>query len=74
VWEFVGGAPRVNRWRTMKQVPARTAQSDALSRDPARRGFKFVGSTILYAFMQAVGMVNDHTVDCHRYRTLARRA
>jgi DNA-3-methyladenine glycosylase I len=73
VWHLAGGVPRVNRWRTMKQVPARTAQSDALSRDLQRRGFRFVGSTILYAFMQAVGIVNDHTVDCHRYRTLARR-
>ncbi len=73
VWEFVGGAPRVNRWRTMKQVPVRTAQSDAFSRDLQRRGFRFVGSTIMYAFMQAVGMVNDHTVDCHCYAPLARK-
>jgi DNA-3-methyladenine glycosylase I len=67
VWRFVGGAPRVNAWRTMKDVPARTAESDALSRDLRRRGFTFVGSTICYAFMQAVGLVNDHTIDCHRY-------
>jgi DNA-3-methyladenine glycosylase I len=67
VWSFVGGTPRVNRWRTLRQVPARTAQSDALSRDLLGRGFKFVGSTICYAFMQAVGMVNDHTIDCFRY-------
>ncbi|HSL21030.1 MAG TPA: DNA-3-methyladenine glycosylase I [Vicinamibacterales bacterium] len=67
VWRFVGGAPRVNAWRTMKDVPARTAESDALSRDLRRRGFTFVGSTICYAFMQAVGLVNDHTVDCHCY-------
>jgi len=67
VWDFVGGTPRVNRWRTPRQVPARTAESDALSRDLIARGFKFVGSTICYAFMQAVGMVNDHTVDCFRY-------
>ena len=66
VWRFVGGTPRVNRWRAPGQVPARTAQSDALSRDLLARGFKFVGSTICYAFMQAVGMVNDHTVDCFR--------
>jgi DNA-3-methyladenine glycosylase I len=66
-WGFVGGAPRVNRWRTLRQVPARTPQSDALSRDLLGRGFKFVGSTICYAFMQAVGMVNDHTVDCFRH-------
>ena len=68
LWEFVGGAPRVNRWRSFKQVPPRTAESDALSRDLLRRGFKFVGSTICYAFMQAVGIVNDHTVDCFRYK------
>jgi len=66
VWGFVNGAPRVNRWRTLEQVPARTPESDALSRDLARRGFKFVGSTICYAFMQAVGMVNDHTIGCFR--------
>jgi DNA-3-methyladenine glycosylase I len=70
VWGFVGGSPRVNRWRTHRQVPARTAESDALSRDLKLRGFTFVGSTICYAFMQAVGMVNDHTVDCFRYREL----
>jgi DNA-3-methyladenine glycosylase I len=67
VWRFVGGTPRVNRWRSMRQVPPRTPQSDALSRDLLGRGFKFVGSTICYAFMQAVGMVNDHTIDCFRY-------
>ncbi len=72
MWQFVGGRPRINRWRTLKEVPARTAESDALSRDLRRRGFRFVGSTICYAFMQAVGMVNDHTVDCFRYRPLAR--
>ena len=68
LWNFAGGAPRVNHWRTLRQVPARTSESDALSRDLAIRGFTFVGSTICYAFMQAVGMVNDHTVDCFRYR------
>lgn len=67
VWRFVGGAPRVNRWRTLQQLPARTPESDALSRDLLSRGFKFVGSTICYAFMQAVGMVNDHMIDCFRY-------
>ena len=67
LWTFVGGSPRVNRWRTHKQVPPRTTESDALSKDLQRRGFKFVGSTICYAFMQAVGMVNDHTIDCFRY-------
>jgi DNA-3-methyladenine glycosylase I len=67
VWSFVGGTPRVNHWRTLRQVPPRTPQSDALSRDLLGRGFKFVGSTICYAFMQTVGMVNDHTTDCFRY-------
>ena len=71
IWQFVGGKPRVNRIRSMKQIPARTAESDAMSKDLQRRGFKFVGSTICYAFMQAVGMVNDHIVDCFRYKTLA---
>jgi DNA-3-methyladenine glycosylase I len=66
VWQFVGGAPRINRWRSFAQVPARTTESDALSKDLASRGFRFVGSTICYAFMQAVGMVNDHTADCFR--------
>jgi DNA-3-methyladenine glycosylase I len=68
LWDFVGGAPCVNKWRSFQQVPPRTAESDALSRDLLRRGFKFVGSTICYAFMQAVGIVNDHTVDCFRYK------
>jgi DNA-3-methyladenine glycosylase I len=67
IWAFVGGTPRVNGPRELKEIPSRTAESDALSRDLLRRGFKFVGSTICYAFMQAVGLVNDHTVDCFRY-------
>lgn len=67
IWGFVGGAPIKNTWATLKDIPAKTAQSDAMSKDLARRGFKFVGSTICYAFMQAVGMVNDHTVECFRY-------
>jgi len=67
VWAFVGGSPRVNRRRTHTQVPPRTTESDVLSKDLLRRGFKFVGSTICYAFMQAVGLVNDHTIDCFRY-------
>jgi len=67
LWRFVDGVPVRNAWRTLAEVPARTAQSDALSRELRRRGFNFVGSTICYAFMQAVGMVNDHTVDCFRY-------
>lgn len=68
LWGVVGGRPRVNRWRTLRQVPARTPESDALSRDLARRGFTFVGPTICYALMQAVGMVDDHTVGCFRKR------
>jgi DNA-3-methyladenine glycosylase I len=73
VWRFVGGAPLVNRWRAMKQLPARTPESDALSRDLQKRGFTFVGSTICYAFMQAVGMVNDHTAGCFRRNAGATR-
>jgi len=72
VWQFVGGTPRINSRQSMKQVPARTAESDAMSKDLKRRGFKFVGSTISYAFMQAVGMVNDHSIDCFRYKQLLR--
>jgi DNA-3-methyladenine glycosylase I len=70
VWSFVGGRPMQNALRTLKEIPARTVESDALSKDLKRRGFRFVGSTICYAFMQAVGMVNDHLVDCFRYREL----
>jgi len=62
----------VNAWRTLQELPARTAESDAMSKDLKRRGFRFVGSTICYAFMQAVGMVNDHAPDCFRYADLAR--
>ncbi|HEX7955260.1 MAG TPA: DNA-3-methyladenine glycosylase I [Burkholderiales bacterium] len=68
VWQFVGGKPRRNAWTSPRQVPASTAESDALSKDLKRRGFKFVGSTIMYAFMQATGMVNDHTTDCFRWK------
>ena len=71
LWTFVGGAPLQNRRRSHQGVPASTPESDALSRDLKRRGFSFVGTTICYAFMQAVGMVNDHTVDCVRYPALA---
>jgi len=70
IWQFVGGKPIRNRWDQFAQVPARTAESDAMSKDLQKRGFTFVGSTICYAFMQAVGMVNDHTVDCFRYRQI----
>lgn len=68
LWRFVGGKPKVNRFKSMKEVPARTPESDAMSKDLIRRGFTFVGSTICYAMMQAVGMVNDHDVKCFRYR------
>jgi DNA-3-methyladenine glycosylase I len=74
VWRFVGGRPRINKWRALKQVPARTDESDAMSKDLLGRGFKFVGSTICYAMMQATGMVNDHMVDCARYRAVMRSA
>jgi DNA-3-methyladenine glycosylase I len=70
VWRFVGGRPRVNRWKTMRQIPATTPESDALSKDLQRRGFRFVGSTIVYAYMQAIGMVNDHLQEC-AWRRLA---
>ena len=70
-WGFVGGRPVVKRRRSLRDVPARTEASDALSKDLKKRGFKFVGSTILYAFMQAVGMVNDHTKDCFRCKELS---
>lgn len=70
LWRFVDGQPRRNNWRTMSEVPASTAESDAMSKALIKRGFKFVGSTICYAFMQAVGMVNDHTTDCFRHREL----
>jgi DNA-3-methyladenine glycosylase I len=67
IWSFVGGTPVVNTWENIKQVPASTTISDAMSKDLKRRGFNFVGSTIMYAFMQATGMVNDHLVSCFRY-------
>jgi DNA-3-methyladenine glycosylase I len=70
IWRFVGGKPVQNRRRGTREVPARTKASDAMSKDLKKRGFKFIGSTICYAFMQAVGMVNDHTVNCFRYRQL----
>jgi DNA-3-methyladenine glycosylase I len=70
IWQFVNGKPIVNQWKAMGQVPATSAESDALSKDLKKRGFKFVGSTIMYAHMQACGLVNDHTIDCFRYREL----
>ena len=72
IWPFVGGKPKQNRWRKMKEVPTRTAESDALSKDLIARGFKFVGTTICYAFMQAAGMVNDHLVPCFRHQQVAK--
>ena len=71
IWQVVNGKPQVNALRSLKQLPARTPASDAMSKDLKKRGFNFVGSTICYAFMQAVGMVNDHVIDCFRYRTLS---
>jgi DNA-3-methyladenine glycosylase I len=74
VWAFVGGKPKINRWSRLSQIPATTKESDALSKDLKARGFRFVGSTIMYAFMQAMGLVNDHTTECflHRRRSAVR--
>jgi len=71
VWQFVGGKSLQNSWKSLQEIPANTPESDALSKDLLKRGFKFVGTTICYAFMQAAGMVNDHTVDCYRYTELS---
>ena len=70
IWRFVNGQPKQNAWRTQKKVPAKTAESDAMSKELSKRGFRFVGSTICYALMQATGMVNDHLVSCYRYDPL----
>jgi len=72
IWQFVDGKPRLNRCRSMMEIPAQSKDSDAMSKDLKQRGFTFVGSTICYAFMQAAGMVNDHLVDCFRYREVRR--
>lgn len=72
IWSFVGGQPKINRWKSVKQIPATSPESDALSKDLKKRGFKFVGSTVLYAHMQAVGMVNDHLVTCFRHKEVQR--
>jgi DNA-3-methyladenine glycosylase I len=72
IWQFVDGGTRVNRFKTPKQIPATSSESDAMSKDMKRRGFTFVGSTICYAFMQAAGLVNDHLVDCFRHREVQR--
>ena len=74
LWQFVGGSPKVNAWKTLRRVPAETKESIAMSKSLAQRGFRFVGPTIVYAFMQAVGMVNDHLVTCPRYTELTSRA
>jgi DNA-3-methyladenine glycosylase I len=69
-WRFVDGKPKLNRWKAMREIPATSPESDAFSKDLKRRGFSFVGSTIIYAHMQAVGMVNDHLINCFRYREI----
>jgi DNA-3-methyladenine glycosylase I len=74
LWSFVGGSPIQNAWSSTSEIPAETAESNAMSRDLKKRGFRFVGPTVCYAFMQATGMVNDHTVDCHRYAAVQRVA
>jgi len=71
IWTFVGGMPRVNKWKKLRDIPAATSESEAMSKDLVRRGFRFVGPTICYAHMQATGMVNDHLVSCFRHRELA---
>jgi DNA-3-methyladenine glycosylase I len=70
IWQFVKHKPINNKWKTIQEIPARTIESDAMSKDLKKRGFKFVGSTICYAFMQASGMINDHIVDCYRYKEI----
>ncbi len=71
IWQFVGGRPKKNAWRTLAEIPSRSAESDAMSQDLKLRGFRFVGTTICYAFMQAAGLVNDHLVDCFRYEQVS---
>lgn len=73
IWQFVGGEPKINRWKLDNEIPAKTPESDAMSRELKQRGFKFLGSTTCYAHMQATGMVNDHTVDCFRYEEVQTR-
>ncbi len=70
IWQFTDGKPKNNAWKNIEEIPSMTPESDAMSKDLIKRGFKFVGSTICYAFMQAVGMVNDHTIDCFRYEEI----
>ncbi|PWT91600.1 MAG: DNA-3-methyladenine glycosylase I [Acidobacteria bacterium] len=73
MWEFVGGSPIQNTWKTLKNIPPKTKESEAMSKDLVKRGFRFVGPTICYAHMQAVGMVNDHVIDCFRYTELTHK-
>ncbi len=73
IWQFTGGKTLHNAWKTHREIPARTREAEVMSKDLIKRGFKFVGPTICYAFMQAAGMVNDHTVDCFRYKEVKRR-
>ena len=70
IWQFTGGQPKINHWKTLSDIPTSTQESDQMSKALKKKGFKFIGSTICYAYMQAVGMVNDHTVDCFRYQEL----
>jgi len=70
IWQFVGGKPKKNAWKTLKEIPSTTVESETMSKDLIKREFKFVGSTICYAFMQAAGMVNDHVIDCFRYNEI----
>jgi len=72
-WRFVDGRPKVNRWRAMRQTPATSRESEAFSKDLKHRGFSFVGPTVVYAYMQAIGMVVDHLIDCYRYREILRK-
>lgn len=72
IWQFVGGSPMHNTWKSLKELPAKTSESDIMSKDMKKRGFNFVGSTICYAYMQAAGMVNDHTIECFRHKELRR--
>ena len=73
IWQFVGGKPQKNAWKTMADIPPKTPESDEMSKDLIKRGFKFVGPTICYSHMQAVGMVNDHTVECFRYKEVMKK-
>ena len=72
IWQFVGGKPKKNTWKTIEEIPSSSPESDAMSRDLIKRGFKFAGPIICYAFMEAVGMVNDHTIDCFRYNEISK--